>query len=80
MEKRIEGAEKVGRHKTSMLQDVDAGRAIEVDALVGAVIELGALTNTPTPTISAIYQASQLLAHTIDTDKVAIRGMAIPQV
>ena len=80
LEKRIEGAEKVGRHKTSMLQDVEAGRAIEVDALVGAVIELGELTNTPTPTISAIYQASRLLAHTIDTEKVAIRGIALPQV
>ena len=80
LEKRIEGAEKVGRHKTSMLQDVEAGRAIEVDALVGSVVELGRLTGVPTPTITAIYQASKLLAHTIETEKVAIRGIAIPQV
>lgn len=80
LEKRIDGAEKVGKHKTSMLQDVEAGRAIEVDALVGAVIELGELTHTPTPTISAIYQAAKLLAHTIETDKVAVRGIALPQV
>ena len=80
LEKRIEGAEKVGRHKTSMLQDVEAGRAIEVDALVGAVIELGELTNTPTPTIRAIYQASKLLAHTIETEKIAMRGIALSQV
>jgi 2-dehydropantoate 2-reductase len=80
LEKRIEGAEKVGKHKTSMLQDVEAGRAIEVDALVGAVIELGELTNTPTPTIRAIYQASKLLAHTIETEKIAMRGIALPQV
>ena len=80
LEKRIEGAEKVGKHKTSMLQDVEAGRAIEVDALVGAVIELGELTSTPTPTIRAIYQASKLLAHTIDTEKIAVRGIALPQV
>jgi 2-dehydropantoate 2-reductase len=80
LEKRIEGAEKVGKHKTSMLQDVEAGRAIEIDALVGAVIELGELTNTPTPTIRAIYQASKLLAHTIDTGKIAVRGIALPQV
>jgi 2-dehydropantoate 2-reductase len=80
LEKRIEGAEKVGKHKTSMLQDVEAGRAIEIDALVGAVIELGELTNTPTPTIRAIYQASKLLAHTIDTEKIAVRGIALPQV
>ena len=42
LDKRIEGAEKVGKHKTSMLQDVEAGRALEVDALVGSVCELGA--------------------------------------
>jgi 2-dehydropantoate 2-reductase len=80
LEKRIEGAEKVGKHKTSMLQDVEAGRAIEIDALVGAVIELGELTNIATPTIRAIYQASKLLAHTIDTEKIAVRGIALPQV
>ena len=41
LEKRIAGAEKVGKHKTSMLQDVEAGRPPEVDALVGSVVELG---------------------------------------
>ena len=63
-----------------MLQDVEAGRAIEVDALVGSVVELGVLTGIATPTITAIYQASKLLARTIETEKVAIRGIAIPQV
>ena len=48
IDKRIAGAEKVGEHKTSMLQDVEAGRALEIEALVGAVVELGRLTNTPT--------------------------------
>jgi hypothetical protein len=46
IEKRIAGAEKVGKHKTSMLQDVEAGREPEIDALVGSVIELGRLTGT----------------------------------
>ena len=41
LEKRIAGAEKVGEHKTSTLQDVEAGRMIEIDALIGSVIELG---------------------------------------
>ena len=41
LDKRIAGAEKVGKHKTSMLQDVEAGREPEIDALVGAVVELG---------------------------------------
>ena len=44
IDKRIAGAEKVGKHKTSMLQDIEAGRAPEIDALVGSVVELGRLT------------------------------------
>jgi len=63
LDKRIAGAQAVGAHKTSMLQDVEHGRALELDALVGSVVELGRLTGTPTPTIDAIYAASQLLAH-----------------
>ncbi len=55
IEQRIAGAEKVGAHKTSMLQDVEAGRSIELEALVGSVMELGRLTNTPTPYIDAVY-------------------------
>src|SRR5262249_17852263 len=55
IERRIAGAEKVGAHKTSMLQDVEQGRALELDALVGAVVELGALTGTPTPHVDAVY-------------------------
>ena len=62
---RLAGAEAVGAHKTSMLQDVEAGRALELDALVGAVVELGQITGTPTPTIEAIYAATSLLGHTL---------------
>lgn len=61
IDKRIEGAQRVGAHKTSMLQDVEAGRAMEVDALVGSVVELGGLVGVATPTISAIYRAAKLL-------------------
>ena len=61
LEQRIAGAEAVGAHKTSMLQDVEAGRALELEALVGAVIELGEAANVPTPTIRAIYAATALL-------------------
>jgi 2-dehydropantoate 2-reductase len=80
LEKRIEGAAKVGKHKTSMLQDVEAGREIEIDALVGAVVELGIRAAVPTPTIQAVYQASKLLAATMKQDKLAIRGIALPSV
>ena len=62
---RLTGAEAVGAHKTSMLQDVEAGRALELAALVGAVVELGQITGTPTPTIDAIYAATSLLGHTL---------------
>jgi len=65
IEKRIDGAARVGGHKTSMLQDVESGRAIEIDALVGSVIELGQLVGVPTPTITAIYRATKLLDATL---------------
>ena len=66
LEQRIAGAEAVGAHKTSMLQDVEHGRALELEALVGGVIELGRITGTATPTISAIYAAARLLAQTLE--------------
>jgi 2-dehydropantoate 2-reductase len=62
IDKRIAGAEKVGEHKTSMLQDVEAGRPMETEALVGSVVELGRLTETPTPHIDAVYALVSLLA------------------
>jgi 2-dehydropantoate 2-reductase len=61
IEKRIAGAEGVGEHKTSMLQDLEAGRPLEIDALVGAVVELGRLTETPTPHIDSVYACVSLL-------------------
>jgi 2-dehydropantoate 2-reductase len=69
LEKRIAGAQAVGAHKTSMLQDVEHGRALELDALVGSVVELGRITETPTPAINAIFAAAQLLAHTLASHK-----------
>lgn len=54
IEKRIEGAASVGEHRTSMLQDLDMGRPMEIDALVGAVQELARLAGIPTPTLDAV--------------------------
>ncbi len=73
IDRRIDGAERVGRHKTSMLQDVEAGRDPEIDALVGSVIELGRLTETPTPQISAVYACVKLLGRTMATEKAGVR-------
>jgi 2-dehydropantoate 2-reductase len=64
IDRRIAGAEKVGAHKTSMLQDLEQGKPLELDALVGSVVELGRLTNTPTPHIDAVYACTSLLAKT----------------
>lgn len=65
IDKRIAGAEAVGEHKTSMLQDVERGRALELDALLGSVVELARITETPTPHIDAIYACTALLASTL---------------
>ena len=65
LEQRIAGAEAVGAHKTSMLQDVEHGRALELQALLGSVVELARITDTPTPTIDAIYAATALLGKTL---------------
>lgn len=65
LERRIAGAEAVGEHKTSMLQDVESGRPLEIDALLGAVLELGALTGTPTPHLRAVHACVALLARTL---------------
>ena len=54
VEKRIDGAAAVGAHKTSMLQDLERGRPMEIDALVGSVAELGRLTGRPTPILDAV--------------------------
>lgn len=70
IEERIAGAEAVGAHKTSMLQDSLAGRPMEVDAVIGAVTELGRITQSPCPTIDSIYACVNLL-----NDKVQQLGV-----
>jgi 2-dehydropantoate 2-reductase len=72
LEKRIEGAEKVGKHKTSTLQDVEAGRAVEVDALIGSVIELSELTGTPAPASRAVHALLKLLVATMHEQRARV--------
>jgi len=71
IDKRIAGAERVGRHKTSMLQDIEAAREPEIEALVGSVVELGRLTDTPTPHIDSVYALVKLLAASIAAEAQA---------
>ena len=61
IEQRIDGAEKVGAHKTSMLQDAEAGRPLEIAPLIGAFVELGRLTQTAMPATEAVYSLVSLL-------------------
>lgn len=73
LERRIAGAEAVGKHKTSMLQDVEQGRPVELDAIVGAVVELGRITGTPTPQIEAVYACTALLVEVLREERGRLR-------
>lgn len=61
IDQRIAGAEKVGEHKTSMLQDLEAGRPMELDAIAGAAIELGARMGVAMPHTRSVYACTKLL-------------------
>ena len=76
MEKRIAGAESVGKHKTSMLQDVEAGKPMEIESMLGAVIELAEVTGIQTPTLKAIYACVSLLDKTLSQEKILIKGIS----
>ena len=62
VDRRIDGGAAVGAHRTSMLQDLDQGRPMEIDALIGSVQELGRVTDTPTPTIDTVLALIKLRA------------------
>src|SRR6266436_1236671 len=73
VERRIEGARKVGAHKTSMLQDLERGRPMEIDPLVSVVQEMGRLTQTPTPALDTV------LALVVQRAQIAgLRGVSPP--
>lgn len=61
IDQRMAGAEKVGAHKTSMLQDLEAGRPMELEAVVGAVLEVAERLGVPTPATRAVYSCTKLL-------------------
>jgi 2-dehydropantoate 2-reductase len=73
LEKRLAGAERVGHHKTSMLQDLEAGRPLEIDAILGAIVELGELVGARIDTLRAVLD----LAKTVDPAR-RFRHDAIP--
>jgi 2-dehydropantoate 2-reductase len=65
IDQRIAGAEKMGEHKTSMLQDLEAGRPLELEAVVGAVVELGERLGVPMPYTKTVFACTRLLEATI---------------
>ena len=74
MERRIAGAEGVGAHKTSMLQDVEAGKPLEVDGMLGVVVELAEVTGVEVPTLRALYACVSLLNNTVQDQCVRIKA------
>jgi 2-dehydropantoate 2-reductase len=72
IERRLIGAQNVGHHKTSMLQDIEAGRPLELESLVGVVVEIGGKLNLPMPYTNCIYACTKLLAqHTTRTARMS---------
>jgi 2-dehydropantoate 2-reductase len=71
IQKRLAGAERVGEHKTSTLQDLEAGKPLELAAIIGAVVELADLTGIEAPALRAIDAASSLLAETLGLSDAA---------
>ncbi len=67
VDKRIDGAERVGEHKTSMLQDLEKDKPLELDVILAAVVELADLTGTPAPTLRAVHAVADLLSRKIGT-------------
>ena len=77
IDKRIAGAERVGEHKTSMLQDVETGREPEIDALVGSVLEIARLQDIPTPHLDTVYVLVKSLSQTITKGGKRIQALAV---
>ena len=69
VERRLRGAENVGHHKTSMLQDLEAGKQLELDAIVAAVVEMADITGAEVPTLRAVHAAVDLLSRTPSADR-----------
>ena len=65
IDKRIDGARRVGAHKTSMLQDLEMRKSFEIEALVGAIVELGEISGVPTPATRHVYALTKLLERSI---------------
>ena len=77
MEKRIAGAEGVGKHKTSMLQDLEAGKPMEIEGMLGVVIELAEMTKIEVPTLRSLYACVSLLDRAVRDGGIRVRGTPV---
>nr|WP_231971323.1 ketopantoate reductase C-terminal domain-containing protein [Polynucleobacter necessarius] len=77
IERRIAGAEKVSKHKTSILQDLEAGRSLEIDALLGSVIELGKITQTPTPCLNTVFALTKYFDENVQASKGSLALLSV---
>ena len=75
IDKRIDGARRVGEHKTSMLQDVELGRPLELDVMLGAVVELGGVLHLPVPASRHVYALTKLLDATLSAERERARAL-----
>jgi 2-dehydropantoate 2-reductase len=76
IDQRMAGAEKVGAHKTSMLQDLEAGRPLELEAVVGSVLEVAERLGVQTPATRAVYACTKLL----DQHRTELHALPVPEV
>jgi len=67
----------VGKHKTSMLQDLEVGKAMEIDGMLGVVIELGEQTGVATPAMNTVYALVSLLNKTVQEEGIKVAGSSV---
>ena len=79
IDKRMDGARRVGEHKTSMLQDVELGRAFELDVILGAVVELGGVLGVPVPASQHVYTLTKLLDTTLRAQRERAAARPVPE-
>ncbi|MGH8870283.1 MAG: 2-dehydropantoate 2-reductase [Actinomycetes bacterium] len=78
VDKRFAGAERVGEHKTSMLQDLENGKPLELDVIISAVIEIADLTGVAAPTLRTVHAVADLLNASVTPDEVAAAQVRTP--
>lgn len=72
IERRVDGAAKVGKHKTSMLQDVEMGKELEIETIIGAVVELAAIADVDVPCVRTVNGTIRMLQHVMREERAKV--------